>query len=250
MARHLLTNRDQGSGGGGTGDPLYPGAPSYTSAADVRADLDILTEDEAKAIFAEVNGARTENYLPKFNADGELEASGLLDNGSRVATTLSTLLGGTGTPARKLEIVDSANPQVQLTHTAGTHWVGLQAVSGGGLTLTSPASIFELTMPYNTHITANGILRLYSGASSILQLNMGTRIAFVAANGFTKLGQVGHHTYFRGISLKFFSPSESDYTPGASQAAFIANATDATSTQALVNSLKSILVGYGLMAAS
>ena len=31
---------------------LYPGAPSYASAEEVRADLDVLTEEEAEAIFA------------------------------------------------------------------------------------------------------------------------------------------------------------------------------------------------------
>ena len=62
---------------GGEDFELYPGAPSYTSAADVRADIDALSEEEAEGIFAAVSGARTANALPKFNASGELVGSPL-----------------------------------------------------------------------------------------------------------------------------------------------------------------------------
>src|SRR5688500_17023620 len=40
---------------------------------------------------------------------------------------------GTTSPARKLEVVDSANPQLRLTHTDGSAYTDFQTLSSGNL---------------------------------------------------------------------------------------------------------------------
>ena len=107
---------DTGSGGDLT---LQPGAGKGTEAG---GDLIIQTAPAGST------GSTINNYTTQMVITGEG----------------NTGFGGTTSPDRKVEIVDSAAPQLRLTHTDATHYADAQVASDGALTVTNSGGAIKL----------------------------------------------------------------------------------------------------------
>ena len=169
-------------------------------------------------------------------------ASTSINNSISGRTFIGTVLSGN--PARMCEIRDSSAAQLRLTHTPGVHWADLRAISGGTLQITSSAGSAVLGVLCGTGgitLSSSASLLVDTAASSA-QFRLAAASYLEATAATVQFGTAGKALGLRGHQVSFFGSG------GSAQHAFISDATDAASTQALVNSLKSLLIGYGLMA--
>ena len=100
-----------------------------------------ITDDGAVVVDTDpTTWGKTNLGLTEVADDASPELGGNLDCDAKEVTDASKLSVGIATAARAVEVLDDTDPQLRLTHTDATHYVDLQATSGGHAVIkTSPA---------------------------------------------------------------------------------------------------------------
>lgn len=171
--------------------PLFVGGPALSSlpdAAAVRAALDALSEDEIADKYAPSPGPRTVNTLPRYDGTGQLIPGSVIDNATRVAITVPLLVGGTGTPARPLEVLSGTSPWIRVSHTANTIFSEL-GTNGDGDALISSSGY---RVGIGNAVTSTGLYSIAIGrqasAAQSYSLALGY-LATTAGPSATAIGQ-------------------------------------------------------------
>src|SRR5690606_21825566 len=79
---------------------------------------------------------------------------------------------GTTAPDRKLDIRGTTNPQLRLTHTAGTVYTDFQTLSGGNLLITPSSGLVGIGAvsagkTLNVQATGNALAQTYTATGSV-----------------------------------------------------------------------------------
>lgn len=134
-----------------------PGAPAHVHTADAENAVFITTNGTTRdlyTLYQEDRDGSPTTWVTGYDQSADafkIAESTALDSSTRLTIDTDGNVGiNTTGPDRKLDVLDSTNPQLRLAHTDGTVWNDLQTTSTGELQLTSSAGRAILDLKANT----------------------------------------------------------------------------------------------------